>query len=158
MSDSSLCPVCGSRLELQNPGFGSQFPVNNGQGPIIASPDGDIELPSGGNPESYFHCSVCPRDLIFSELIMEELMPNLKLTGYAEMLLNHYFGIVPIKEIFTNVTTILIKKPLSQESFLTKAKAEKQIIFITIYGDIKIFGTILKNGRNSYKMTTMERV
>jgi len=85
-------------------------------------------------------------------------MENLKLTGYAEMLLNHYFGITPIKEIFTNDSTVLIRKPLSQESFLTKAKAEKQIIFITTHGKIKISGTILKSGRNSYKMTTMEKV
>lgn len=158
LSASNLCPICNNALELQNPGFGNQFNGNSEHGPVIASPDGDVELPSGSNSESYFHCSVCPRDLIFSELVMEEIIPNLKLTGYAEMLLNHYFGIVPFKEIFTNDATILIKKPLSQESFLTKAKAEKQTIFITTYGEIKISGTILKNGRNSYKMTTMERV
>ena len=115
-------------------------------------------MPPGNDSESYYQCTNCPRDLIFSELTMEEIMSELKLTGYAEMLLNFYFGISPIKEIFTNTTTILIKKPLRQESFLTKLKAKKQIIFITTYQQIKIFGTILKNGRNSYKMTTMEMV
>ena len=158
MSEDVLCPVCDSVLELQNPGFGSQFQGHNGEGPVIASPDGNIAMPPGDDSETYYRCTDCPRDLIFSELTMEEIMPNLTLIGYVEMCLNFYFGISPIREIFTNLTTILIKKPLSQESFLTKTKAKKQIIFITTYGNIKIFGTILKKGRNSYKMITMEMI
>ena len=158
MNESPTCPICNNGLELQNRGFGNQFAGNPEEGPVIVAPDGDVILPPGEDSESYFHCDNCPLDLIFSELTMEQIIPELKLVGYAEILLNHYFGIVPFKEIFTNATTILIKKPLSQESFLTKVKAKKQIIFITTYNEIKILGTILKNGRNSYKMTTMETI
>lgn len=157
LTESNFCPICNNVLELKNPGFGNQF-TDNGEGPRIATPDGDVKLPSGDNQESYFRCNTCPMDLIFSELFIEDIMAELKLTGYAEMLLNYYFGLTPIKQIFTNASTTLIKKPLSQASFLTKAKAEKQIIFITAHNEIKISGTILKNGRNSYKMTTMERI
>lgn len=154
MSTDSRCPKCSGVVEVHNPRSNSSSQSSHGGSRIIA-PDGDVIIPEGNHAETYFTCSTCEIDFIPSELTIEDILPNLKIIGYVEIMLNHYFGVTPISTIFTNETTILIKNPLNHGSFLTQAKAKKQIIFITTYGNIKISGTILKKGRNGYKMTTM---
>lgn len=156
MSMNTPCPFCGIPSNLQNPGFGNHFADQGNSSPRISTPDGDIQLPNGVNPDSFYRCTGCEIDFLDEELTIEEILPNLTFTRNVGNLLNYYYRDDPISTIMTNITTRLFKIPNSNDTFLSQAKFQNQIKFVIDHNNMRTSGTILKTRKNSYKMTMLE--
>jgi len=152
------CPVCNNIAKLQNPSFGDQFHTDEVDNADIATPDGKVGFPEESEPNSFYKCDICPIDYVKESTDIDEIVKNLHGNRNTAMLLNHYYGEVPLLELFTKENVRLFRKPTHAYSFVSKAKAEKQIFFVLTYNDKKTSGIILKSGQKSYKLSDLGEV
>lgn len=159
MSMQDSCPFCGGITNLQNPSFGNHFHEDGAPNPIVTTPDGIVRLPSDTTSNPSYHCEPCNIDYVPESMPMSELLSNLTYSRNVGMLMDYYYGEnTPITDILTNQTVRLFRQAPTDDSFLAKYKSEKRIVFVINYNNKRTSGTILKTGRESYKMNTLEEV
>lgn len=158
MDRQDPCPFCGTFAELQDGTFADAFQNNGAGNSDIVTPNGIVGFPKNSNPNSYYRCSMCAIDYVKETLEVDEIVKNLFGNRNVGMLLNYYYGDIPIKELFTKDNVRLFRKPPNAYSFVSKAKSEKQIFFVLTYNGKKTSGTILKTGKKVYKLSDLEEI
>ena len=158
MDMNDQCPFCNNSTKLQNPSFSDQFHTDGVDNSDIVTPDGTVGFPEESDPNSFYKCDNCPIDYVKESMGIDEIVKNLDDNRNTAMLLNHYYGDTPFLELFTKENIRLFRKPPHAYSFVSKAKAEKQIFFVLTYNNKKTSGIILKTGRKSYKLSDLEEI
>ena len=158
MSIQDKCPFCDRSTILQNASFSNHYQTPSNPRPEIASPDGPISLPDTTDPTSYYTCDNCKIDYVNETIRIDEIVKFLGADINMALMLNYYYGSVPVDDLFIPDNVRLFRKPSHAYSFFSKGKAKSEILFVLNRNNVKTSGKIIKKNNKSYEITVLERV